>query len=91
LVGRWRLLAPLEGLVVVLVHDPQGPDEAEGGAQPAQGRLLVRGRPRSWDRPATAAVLVAAGPEVQIDLTALELELVDLAFAVVLAPGLERE
>jgi hypothetical protein len=30
-------------------------------------------------------------PEVQVDLAALELGLVDLAFAVVLAPGLERE
>jgi len=35
--------------------------------------------------------LVAAGPEVQVNPAALELELVDLAFAVVLAPGLERE
>jgi hypothetical protein len=31
------------------------------------------------------------GPQVQVDPAALELELVDLAFAVVVAPGLERE
>jgi hypothetical protein len=35
--------------------------------------------------------LVAAGPEVQIDPAALEFELVDLAFAVVLATGLEGQ
>jgi hypothetical protein len=35
--------------------------------------------------------LVAAGPEVQIDPAALEFELVDLAFAVVLAAGLEGQ
>ena len=41
MVGRWRLLAPLEGLVVVLVvvvvvvDDPQDLDGAEGGVPPA--------------------------------------------------------
>ena len=35
--------------------------------------------------------LVAAGPEVQVDPAALELELVDLALAVVLAAGFEGE
>ena len=35
--------------------------------------------------------LVAAGPEVQVDPAALELELVDLALAVLLAAGLEGE
>jgi hypothetical protein len=35
--------------------------------------------------------LVASGPEVQVDAAALELELVDLALAVVVAAGLEGE
>jgi hypothetical protein len=35
--------------------------------------------------------LVAAGPQVQIHPAALELELVDLALAVVLATGLEGQ
>jgi hypothetical protein len=35
--------------------------------------------------------LVAAGPQVQIDPAALELELVDLTLAVLLATGLESE
>ena len=78
-------------LALVMVDDPQDLDEAEGGSQPPQGRLLVgvdlsHGRSRlvpGW--------LVAAGPQVQIHPAALELELVDLALAVVLATGLEGE
>jgi hypothetical protein len=82
LVGRWCLLALLERLDVVLVlalvvvDDPQDLDEAEGGSQPAQGRLLVgvdlghgTGRlPPRW--------LVASGPEVEVDPAALPLDLV---------------
>jgi hypothetical protein len=54
-----------------------------------QGRLLVgvdlgHGQDRLPPR-----WLVASGSEVQIDPAALELELVDLALAVVLAAGLE--
>ena len=60
-------------------------DEAEGGPKLPQGRLLVGvdlshgpGRlPPGW--------LVASGPQVRVDPAALELELVDLALAVVLA------
>ena len=61
---------------------------AEGGSEPPQGRLLVGGdlghgpgRLPPW--------LVAAGPKVQIHPAALQLELVDLALAVVLATRLE--
>jgi hypothetical protein len=73
------LLALLDGLVVlvlalVVVDDLQDLDEAEGGSQPPQGRLLVRidlghgrGRlPPRW--------FVAAGPEVQVDPAALKFE-----------------
>jgi hypothetical protein len=78
-------------LAVVVVDDPQDLDEAEGGPQPPQGRLLVGvdlghdpGRlPPRW--------LVASGAQVQIDPAALELELVDLALAVLFAPGLEGQ
>jgi hypothetical protein len=45
--------------------------------------MALRRLPPRW--------LVASGPEVQVDQVALELELVDLAFAVVLATSLERE
>ena len=44
LVCRWGQLAVLDQLVVVIlgvVDDPQDLDEAEGGSQPPQGRLLV--------------------------------------------------
>ena len=74
-----------------MVDDLQDLDEAEGGPQPAQGRLLVRvdlghgrtGLPPPW--------IVAAGPQVQVDPAALELELVDLALAEILTTGLEGE
>jgi hypothetical protein len=91
-VFRWTLFTLvrlfLVGLVVV---DPQDLDEAEGGSQPAQGRLLVwvdlghdPGRlPPGW--------LVAAGAQVQVDPAALELEPVDLALAVVLTTSLEGQ
>jgi hypothetical protein len=60
-----------------MVDDPQDHDEAKGGAQPPQGRLLVRvdlGHARSRLPPVW---LVAAGSHVQVDPAALELELVD--------------
>jgi hypothetical protein len=88
----------LDGLVVVVlvlvglvVDDRQYLDEAEGGSQAAQGRLLVRvdlGHGRSRLPPRR---LVAAGSEVEVDPAALELELVDFPLAVVLAAGLEGE
>jgi hypothetical protein len=78
-------------LVGLMVDDLQDLDEAEGGPKPPQGRLLVRielghdpGRLPPW-------WLVASSPEVQVDTAALELELVNLTFAVVLAAGLEGE
>ena len=77
-------------LVGLVADDLQGLDEAERGSQPPQGRVLVGidlghgpGRLPPW--------LVAAGPKVQIHPAALQLELVDLALAVVHAPGLERQ
>jgi hypothetical protein len=51
----------------VVVDDPQDLDEAEGGSQPAQGRLLVGddlGHGPSWLSPWR---VVPAGPEVQVD------------------------
>ena len=74
-----------------MVDDLQSLDEAESGPQPAQGRLLVRvdlghdpsRLPPWW--------IVASGPQVQVDPAALELELVDLALAVVLTARLEGE
>jgi hypothetical protein len=78
-------------LVGLVVDDLQDLDEAKGGSQPPQGRRLVgidlghrpSRLPPRW--------LVSSGPEVQVDPAALELELVDLALAVILAAGLERE
>jgi hypothetical protein len=85
-------LAVLDQLVVVIlgvVDDPQDLDEAEGGSQPPQGRLLLGvdlghgpSRLPPWR-------IVAAGPEMQVDPAALELELIDLALAVVLTPSLD--
>jgi hypothetical protein len=75
----------------VVVDDPQDLDEAEGGSEAPQGRLLVGvelGHGRSCLLP---WCLVASGPQVQVDAAALELQLVDLAFAVVLATRLEGE
>jgi hypothetical protein len=68
-------------LVLAVVDDSQDQDEAEGGSQPAQGRLLLgvdlgHGRRRPWPR-----WLVASGPQVQVDLAALKLELALHVFA----------
>ena len=74
-----------------MVDDPQGLDEAEGGSKPAQGRLLIGvdlGHGRSW---LPLRWLVVAGPEVQVDPATVELELVDLALAVILTARLERK
>jgi hypothetical protein len=74
-----------------VVHDLEDLDEAKGGPKPPQGRFLVGielGHGRSW---LSARWLVASSPEVQVDPATLELELVDLPLAVVLAAGLERE
>jgi hypothetical protein len=73
-----------------MVDDPQDLDEAEGGPKPPQGRLLV-GVDLGHGPGRLPSGLVAADPQVQVDPAALELELVDLALAVVLAPGLEGE
>jgi hypothetical protein len=81
-VCRWCLLALVEGLavalvlVVVVVDDPQDLDEAEGGSQATQARLLGRGQARPWGRSATAAGARRVGPQVQVDPAALELELI---------------
>ena len=64
----WRaLLAVLDGLVVmvvlavVVVHDPQDLDEAEGGLQPPQGRHLV-GSTSAMNESATAVVAPRGAP-----------------------------
>jgi hypothetical protein len=44
-----------------------------------------------WDRSAIAAVTRRVGPGVQVDAAALELDLVDLAFAILFAAGFEGE
>jgi hypothetical protein len=94
-VNRGCLVVSLDRVVVlvltVVVDDPQDLDEAESGAQAPQGRLLLgvdlghdpSRLPPPW--------LVASGPQVQIDPGALELELVDLALAVVLTASLEGQ
>ena len=86
---------PLEGLLVVLVdlvvNDLQDFDEAGGGPQPAQGRLLVGIQLGHGPSRLPPRRLVASSPKVQIDSVALELELIDLALTVVLAAGLEGE
>ena len=99
--GRYRRaggpVPVLDGFLVVvvlvglMVDDRQDLDEAESSSQAPQGRRLVG--VEFGHRPAGLAPrwLVASGPKVQVDPAALELELVDLAFAVVLAAGLERE
>jgi hypothetical protein len=94
-VFRWCLLT-LEGLVVVVlvvvvVDDPQDLDEAEGGSQATQGRLVVGVDLGHGPARLPSRWLVASDPEVQVDPATLELELVDLALAVVLAAGLEGE
>ena len=74
-----------------MVNDPQDLDEAEGGPQPPQGRLLVRIQLGHGPRWLAWPGLVASGPKVQVDPAALDLELVDLAFEVVLTAGLEGQ
>jgi hypothetical protein len=74
-----------------VVDDPQDLDEAEGGSQPAQGRLLVGVDLGHGPSELSPRWLVAAGPQVQVDPAALEFELVDLAFAEVLTAGLEGQ
>ena len=94
-VCRWCPLALVDGLavlvlVVVVVDDPQDLDEAEGGSQPAQGRLLVgvdlghvsSRLPPRW--------LVASGPEVQVDPAALPLDLIVISGRVVQWPCEQR-
>jgi hypothetical protein len=96
-VCRRALLTFIGELVVVLVldlvvvDDPQDLDEAEGGSQPPAGPPPGRGRSRPQAGRLAPRWLVAAGPQVQIHPAALELELVDLALAVVLAAGLEGQ
>ena len=94
LVCRWGQLAVLDQLVVVIldvVDDPQDLDEAEGGSQPPQGRLLLGVDVGHGPIRLPPWRLVAAGPEMQVDAAALELGLVDLALAIVFAAGLERQ
>jgi hypothetical protein len=73
-----------------VVDDRQDLDEAEGGSR--------RRRAAAWSGSSSAMAsrlpprwFVSSGPQVQVYPAALELELVDLALAVVLAAGLERE
>jgi hypothetical protein len=74
-----------------VVDDPQDEDEAEGGPEPPQRRLLLRVELGHDPSRLPPRRLVASGPQVQVDPAALELELVDLALAVLLAGGLERQ
>jgi hypothetical protein len=78
-------------LVGLVVDDRQDLDEAEGGPQASQGRRLVGVELGHGPSRLPPRWLVASGPQVQVDPTALKLELVDLALAVILAAGLERE
>jgi hypothetical protein len=78
-------------ILVGLVCDLQDLDEAEGGAQASQGCLLVGVELGPGRNGLAPRWLVASGPEVEVDPAALELELVDLALAVVLAAGFEGE
>jgi hypothetical protein len=63
------------------------PKAPGGDAGPPPGRDPAR----PWPEPATAAAARRVKPQLQVDPAALELELVDLALAVILAAGLERE
>jgi hypothetical protein len=86
--GR-RLLTPPSYLDVVLallvVEDLQDLDEAERRPQPTKGHLLVGVDLGHGPDRLPPQRLVASGPKVQVDPAALELDLVDLALAVVLA------
>jgi hypothetical protein len=74
-----------------MVDDLEDHDEAERGAEPPQGRLLIGVDLGHASARLAPRWLVAPGPQVQIHPAALPLDLVDLAFAVVLAGGLEGE
>lgn len=74
-----------------MIADLEHLDEAEGGPKPAQSRLLAGSTSAMSPPRLPPRRLVAAGPQVQIDPAALELQLVDLALAVVFAAGLEGE
>jgi hypothetical protein len=72
----------------LVVDDPQDLDEAEGGSQATQGRVLVR---------STSAMARAryrrgglSGSQVQVDAAALELELVVILGRVVQWPCEQR-
>jgi hypothetical protein len=73
-----------------VVDDLQDLDEAEGGPKPPQGRLLS-GSSSAMAEPLPLWWLVASSSQIQVQPAALELELVDLALAVVIAPSLERQ
>jgi hypothetical protein len=83
------VVAPV--LVGFVVDDCQDLDEAEGGPKPPQGRLLVGIQLGHSPSQLPPPRLVASGPKVQVDPATLELELVDLAFAVILTAGLESK
>jgi hypothetical protein len=90
--GLERLLVVLIPAGLVVVDDSQNLDVAKGGPRPPQGNVLVGVDLSHGPRPALPLRwLVAAGAQVQVDPAALERELVDLALAVVLAAGLERQ
>jgi hypothetical protein len=74
-----------------MVDDPQDLDEAEGGSQLSQGRLLVGVDLSHGPARLAPRRLVPAGAKVQVDPATLELELVDLTLAVVLTAGLEGQ
>jgi hypothetical protein len=54
-----------------VVDDPQDLDEAEGGPQPAQGRLLVGVDRSHGPSQLSPRWLVASGLQVQVDPAAL--------------------
>jgi hypothetical protein len=58
------LLTLLDGLALVLVEDPQDIDEAEGGSQATQNRLMGGIDLGHGPRPVPAAVARRGGPEV---------------------------
>jgi hypothetical protein len=73
----------------VVVDDPQDLDEAKGGRQPPQGRLLL-GVDLGHGRPATAVAARRVGPQMQVDPAALELELVVILGRTVQLPCEQR-
>jgi hypothetical protein len=73
-------------LVGLVVDDLQDLNEAEGGPQPAQGRLLLRIQLGHGPSRLPPRRLVAPGPEVQVDPAALELEFIVILSRVQLRP-----